>query len=213
MRRRTAAVLTAALWALTGGGAARAQADYGPKQDGRLSFGIGAFRAGDGVTRSGVSDVWTLLSADYRLRPSHPSRAVDLSAFVDYAAGVRRERADRRDEFFEYSRSFAAAGLAARLNLLPRRDARSPSLHLTAAGGPFYLQRERAIVFPSWDWDDEDGEDRETLSRRGVVNLGYKLGAGLRFGRGYFLEATYFHMGRLGGARYDGVSAQFGASF
>jgi hypothetical protein len=206
------------LLATSAAGAAHAQGtSLATTPDGRFSFGLGAFRPDDRAVRAGTGEAWAMISADYRLRRPSPSRLIEPSVYLDIASGSKRQGTRYREEFYEFSRVFYGAGLAARINVVPPTAGRNRlSAHLTVGGGGYYLGRARAYVYPGYDgygYPDYDSEQRDVIYRRGRLNLGYRLGGGLRFGRGYYAEFTRFNLGRLGAARYDGFSLAAGATF
>ena len=175
----------------------------------RFTASLGAFFPSED-TRRGTNGVWAVGRFAYDLLPPSQSRAFDVAAYFDTGFGTRREQQDFQ-EFLQMDRQFHGLGLSGTLHLTPRTS--GTAFFVSAGGGPYLLRRSRARVFEYEDVDGEIEEIRRVLGNAQAVTLGYRLGAGLRFGRGFFFEAAYQDMGRLERVPYRGASASVGMHF
>ncbi|MBC8136833.1 MAG: outer membrane beta-barrel protein [Fibrella sp.] len=206
-------VMLVAVLILLAGGVARAQEDLGnvPYVPDRLKFALGGLIGEESVPGSSDKQGWFLLTASYDLLRPSPSRFVDFAAYIETARTKNRERLEA-GRYRDTSRAVYGAGITMTVRLLPPNP--HFGVYALAGAGGYSLERNVNDVYQYIDsnpfGEDTQGEYTDTLESRNRFTFGYKLGGGVRFARGMFLEAAYHNFGRFDDDDYGGFGISFG---
>lgn len=177
----------------------------------RLNIAIGGLMGEEATTNSFDKQGWFLFNASYDLQQPSRSRFVDFAAFFETGGTQNRDRIDV-GRYRSYSRSVYGLGVSANIRLLPPN--RHVGVYATAGVGGYSLGRNVNDVYEYFDYnpygEDTQEEYTDRLESRTRFTVGYKLGGGIRFGRGVFLEAAYYNFGKLENTDYGGFGLTVG---
>jgi len=177
----------------------------------RLKIALGGLAVDNAETRDRTSSGWPILSISYDLLPPQATRFFDVAVYAEGGTGSGQVRTDVLT-YDRFTRSVFGLGLSTQLRLTPPR--RAFGLYATGGAGVYFLNARESTVYRYIGYDDNGGsseqEISDTLSDRNGTSLGYKFGGGIRFGRGLYAEAVYYHFGQLDTAKYSGVGFNVG---
>jgi opacity protein-like surface antigen len=171
----------------------------------RLKVSVGALAVDSAETRNRTSATWPLLSISYDLAPPKTSRALDFAVYAEGGTDSGQELIDLLT-IDRFTRSVLGVGLSSQLRLTP--PGRSLNLYATGGVGVYSLSAQQTFVLQSVGIAGDEIDD--TVSDRQSTQVGYKLGGGVRFGRGFSAEVGYYHFGELDNARYSGIGMMLG---
>lgn len=205
-----AAVVLGVLFLGTG---ARAQEENGNIRgvSDRLKVALGGFAGQEASSKSFDKQGWFLVNVSYDLREPSPSRFIDFAAYFEMGGTQNRDRLGV-GQFRSYTRSVYGLGVSTTVRLLPPN--RHIGVYAIAGSGVYSLGRNVTDIYEYIDYNPygEDTQEQYTdsLESRVRYTFGYKLGGGIRFGRGGFVEAAYYNFGQLEDTEYGGFGVTLG---
>jgi hypothetical protein len=171
----------------------------------RFAVGIGGFAPARQLRETSGRSLGGTLLVTYDA--TLPTRRAPFSVNLFLTTALLSRSVGRLDgESIEAERALYGGGLGATFHI---NHDRPVSFTFGAAGGVFRLEDRRVLSDSEGLLSGEEDELEAVWTHR----LGYRLHAGIRFPRHWFLEASYTDAGRLEGVSYRGISFIIGQRF